>query len=70
MVMLFHLQHCFGSATFNKSGLLRELWSETVSTDACSNYIAREVAEFKINVHWEKCLAKTEISQEKSPLLF
>lgn len=53
MVMLFHLQHCFGSATFNKSGLLRELWSETVSTDAWSNYIAREVAEFKINVHWE-----------------
>lgn len=51
--MLFHLQRYFGSATFNKSGLLRELWSETVSTDACSNYIAREVAQFKRKLHWE-----------------
>lgn len=46
MVMLFHLQHYSGSATFNKSGSLRELGSETVSTDAGSNYIAGEVAQF------------------------
>lgn len=58
MVMLFDLQHYFGSATFNKSGLLRELWSETVSTDACSNYIAREVAQFKRKLHWENAECK------------
>lgn len=70
MVMLFHLQHYFGSATFIKSGSLRELWFETVSTDACSNYTVREVAQLKKKVTLGKRLVQTVISQEKGTLFF